>query len=162
MAGRKTRAAAAKAHTSDTPTPSLHTVDNPLDAENQTPDLEREEEPEEINEDEGELSEEDMTKPKAKKGKKGGKKKAGKKTRPAPSALGITSEAVEKTTAVPDEEFNPAAMPVLRSPKKDVEADTEGEYLAVLHNGMPPSNNAAAKLVETSHCKLQKLYRYQY
>jgi hypothetical protein len=117
MAPRKTRAAA-KAQTETTP------VDTPIDQEDQTPEPEHDLDPEEVDEEEEEEPiEEDMSKAKGKKSKKGGKKKAGMKPTktdsPEVAPTEIISEDVAAPAAMEDGEFNAAAMPVLRSPKKD-------------------------------------------
>jgi hypothetical protein len=130
MAPRTTRAAA-KAQTETTP--STDAVENPFDAEDQTPEPERDSEPEELDE-EGKSMEEDMSKAKGKKSKKGGKKKGKKAKTDAPEVTPaqvipeIVEEAVTAPAAIEDGEFNAAAMPVLRSPKKEVEPEAIGEY----------------------------------
>jgi hypothetical protein len=118
MAPRKTRAAA-KAQTETTP------VDTPIDQEDQTPEPEQDLDPEEVDEEEEKLIEGDMSKTKGKKSKKGGKKKAGMKPTktdsPEVAPTEIISEDIAAGAAMEDGEFNAAAMPVLRSPKKDAE-----------------------------------------
>jgi hypothetical protein len=131
MAPRKTRAAA-KAQTEPQHSDEPH--DNEIDSEDQAPERDLELDPaDDEDEEEEKLVEEDMSKPKGKKSKKGGKKK-GKKTKTA--ATEVTSELAGPTTVkeaiaqpavAEDEEFNAAAMPVLRSPKRDVEQEPVGE-----------------------------------
>jgi hypothetical protein len=124
MAPRKTRAAA-KAQTETSPSTDI--VENPFDAEDQTPELEHDSEPEEVDE-------EDMSKAKGTKSKKGGKKKGKKAKTDAPEAAlaqvvpEIVEETVAAATAMEDGEFNAAAMPVLRSPKKELEPEAIGKY----------------------------------
>lgn len=123
MASRKTRAAAkAEEDTS----PSTDTQHNPLDPEDQALEQERDDDSEQANE-----SSEDMARPKSRKGgKNGAKKKASKKAKTTltPEAT-PEAETVEETPALVAEEveFNPAAMPILRSPKKDAEAESSGK-----------------------------------
>lgn len=112
MAGRKTRAAA-KAQEEST---------NPLESEDQILEQERDDDQEQLIDDP--IQEEDMARPKSRKGgKNGAKKKAGKKAKVTltPECT-PEAETIEETPAPAvqgEKEFNPAAMPVLRSPKKD-------------------------------------------
>jgi hypothetical protein len=134
MAPRKTRAAAkAQTGTSHPDEPG----ENSMDAEDQTPEPERDLEAadeEEEEEEEEKATEEDMPKAKGKKNKKGGKKKGKKAKTDTPEVApeqDVSSETVEEAVAEPpavaDDEFNPAAMPVLRSPKKELEQEPISE-----------------------------------
>lgn len=141
MAGRKTRAAA-KAQEEST-SPSTNTEDNPLDLEeDQTLEQERDDE----------TLEEDMSRPKSRKGgKNGAKKKAAKKAKVTLTPETTPeAETVEQTAAsvVQDEEFNAAAMPILRSPKKNVEVESIGKCIASSHLNCIPN---CQEFVDTSN-----------
>lgn len=121
MAGRKTRAAA-KAQEEST-SPSTDIQDNlPLDLEDQILEEKRDDDQEQLIDEP--IQEEDMARPKSRKGgKNGAKKKAGKKAKVTltPECT-PEAETVEETPAPAvqgEEEFNPAAMPTLRTSKKD-------------------------------------------
>lgn len=131
MAPRKTRAAA-KAEDSTSPdTDILHPEDQVLEQE-------RDDDTEQVDD-----QSEDMARPKSRKGgKNGAKKKAGKKPKVILTPQATTeAEAVKDTPApvVEVEEFNPAAMPILRSPRKDVEAEPIGKCTAAMHSQPSPS-----------------------
>ncbi|TID13696.1 hypothetical protein E2P81_ATG01633 [Venturia nashicola] len=121
MAARKTRAAA-KADEEST-SPSTGFQDNPLNPKDKVLNQESDDDQEQVEE-----SPDDMARPKSRKGgKNGAKRKATKKAKVTLTPETTPEvETVEPTPALIVEEdgFNPAAMPMLRSPKKDVEAES--------------------------------------